>query len=91
MNQLLVELDGFETHANIIVMSATNRPDVLDSALLRPGRFDRHIIVDVPDVRGRIGILKVHAKNILLKNLSVFILYFIPKGLLISTELYDIL
>ena len=71
LNQLLVELDGFETHANIIVMSATNRPDVLDSALLRPGRFDRHIMVDVPDVRGRIGILKVHAKNILLNKRKV--------------------
>jgi cell division protease FtsH len=71
LNQLLVELDGFENNHNIIVMSATNRPDVLDSALLRPGRFDRQIIVDVPDVRGRIGILKVHAKNILLNKRKV--------------------
>lgn len=71
LNQLLVELDGFENNHNIIVMAATNRPDVLDSALLRPGRFDRHIIVDVPDVRGRIGILKVHAKNILLNKRKV--------------------
>jgi cell division protease FtsH len=71
LNQLLVELDGFENNANIIVISATNRPDVLDSALLRPGRFDRHIVVDVPDVRGRIGILKIHAKNILLNKRKV--------------------
>ena len=71
LNQLLVELDGFESNHNIIVMSATNRPDVLDSALLRPGRFDRQIVVDVPDVRGRIGILKVHAKNILLNKRKV--------------------
>ena len=71
LNQLLVELDGFENNANIIVISATNRPDVLDSALLRPGRFDRHIVVDVPDVRGRIGILKIHTKNILLNKRKV--------------------
>ena len=71
LNQLLVELDGFEINENIIVMSATNRPDVLDSALLRPGRFDRQIVVDVPDVRGRLGILKVHAKNILLNKRKV--------------------
>lgn len=71
LNQLLVELDGFENNQNIIVMSATNRPDVLDSALLRPGRFDRQIVVDVPDVRGRTGILKVHAKNILLNKRKV--------------------
>tara|TARA_Y100000588_G_C14281554_1_gene937810 strand:- start:48685 stop:50748 length:2064 start_codon:yes stop_codon:yes gene_type:complete len=71
LNQLLVELDGFENNHNIIVMSATNRPDVLDAALLRPGRFDRQVIVDVPDVRGRLGILKVHAKNILMNKRKV--------------------
>ncbi len=71
LNQLLVELDGFEVNANIIVMAATNRPDVLDSALLRPGRFDRQIIVDIPDVKGRLGILKVHAKNIILNKRKV--------------------
>ena len=68
LNQLLVELDGFEENANVIVMAATNRPDVLDKALLRPGRFDRQVVVDVPDYRGRLGILKVHAKNIILNK-----------------------
>jgi len=71
LNQLLVELDGFEEKENIIVMAATNRPDVLDSALLRPGRFDRQIIVDVPDVKGRLEILKVHAKKIVLNRKRV--------------------
>ncbi|MFC1581488.1 ATP-dependent zinc metalloprotease FtsH [Candidatus Neomarinimicrobiota bacterium] len=71
LNQLLVELDGFEANTNIIVVAATNRPDVLDSALLRPGRFDRQIIVDIPDVKGRLGILKVHAKNIILNKRKV--------------------
>ena len=64
LNQLLVEMDGFDEKANVILLAATNRPDVLDSALLRPGRFDRQIIVDIPDVRGREGILKVHTKKI---------------------------
>ena len=64
LNQLLVQMDGFETDSSIIVIAATNRPDILDKALLRPGRFDRQIIVDVPDVRGREGILKVHSKSI---------------------------
>jgi cell division protease FtsH len=64
LNQLLVEMDGFEGHAGIIVMAATNRPDVLDPALLRPGRFDRHVVVDRPDVKGREEILNVHVKNI---------------------------
>ncbi|MCC7431253.1 ATP-dependent zinc metalloprotease FtsH [bacterium] len=64
LNQLLVEMDGFEENANIILIGATNRPDVLDKALLRPGRFDRQIIVDLPDKRGREGILKVHTKKI---------------------------
>ncbi|RMD57351.1 MAG: ATP-dependent metallopeptidase FtsH/Yme1/Tma family protein, partial [Nitrospirae bacterium] len=64
LNQLLVELDGFQTNSGIIVIAATNRPDVLDPALLRPGRFDRQIIVPLPDVKGRLEILKVHTKNI---------------------------
>ncbi len=63
LNQLLVEMDGFETSEGVIVISATNRPDVLDPALLRPGRFDRQVIVSVPDVRGREAILKVHSAN----------------------------
>ncbi|OUM98966.1 MAG: cell division protein FtsH [Firmicutes bacterium ZCTH02-B6] len=63
LNQMLVEMDGFEPNTGIIVMAATNRPDVLDPALLRPGRFDRKIIVDRPDVKGREAILKVHARN----------------------------
>jgi len=64
LNQLLVEMDGFESNEGVILIAATNRPDVLDVALLRPGRFDRQIIVDRPDVRGREGILKVHTRNI---------------------------
>ena len=64
LNQLLVEMDGFNSNEGVILIAATNRPDVLDSALLRPGRFDRQIVVDWPDVRGREGILKVHTKKI---------------------------
>jgi cell division protease FtsH len=64
LNQLLVEMDGFEQNSGVIIIAATNRPDVLDPALLRPGRFDRQIVVDRPDVKGREGILKVHSKNI---------------------------
>ncbi|MGO9378272.1 MAG: ATP-dependent zinc metalloprotease FtsH [Dissulfurispiraceae bacterium] len=64
LNQLLVEMDGFEGKEGIIIIAATNRPDVLDPALLRPGRFDRQIVVPVPDVKGRVEILKVHSKNI---------------------------
>src|SRR6056297_2597105 len=64
LNQLLVQMDGFDSDSSVIVIAATNRPDILDSALLRPGRFDRQIIVDSPDMTGREGILKVHAKNI---------------------------
>jgi cell division protease FtsH len=64
LNALLVEMDGFDTKEGVIILAATNRPDVLDAALLRPGRFDRQIVVDRPDVRGREGILRVHTKNI---------------------------
>lgn len=64
LNQLLVEMDGFEQNSGVIIIAATNRPDVLDPALLRPGRFDRQVVVDRPDVRGREGILKVHTRNI---------------------------
>lgn len=63
LNQLLVEMDGFSTNEGIIVMASTNRPDILDPALLRPGRFDRHILIDKPDVKGREAILKVHIKD----------------------------
>ena len=61
LNQILVEMDGFETNNNVIVLAATNRPDILDPALLRPGRFDRRVTLDLPDIRGREAILKVHA------------------------------
>ena len=63
LNQLLVEMDGFDTGSGVILMAATNRPDILDPALLRPGRFDRQIVVDAPDLRGREAILTVHARN----------------------------
>ena len=63
MNQLLVEMDGFESNEGVILIAATNRPDVLDPALLRPGRFDRRVVVPLPDIKGRKGILKVHSKN----------------------------
>jgi cell division protease FtsH len=63
LNQILVELDGFDTDTNVIVMAATNRPDVLDPALLRPGRFDRRVTIDLPDINDREAILKIHAKN----------------------------
>jgi len=68
LNQLLVEMDGFEQNSGVIIIAATNRPDVLDPALLRPGRFDRQIVVDRPDVKGREGILKVHTRKIPLKD-----------------------
>jgi cell division protease FtsH len=64
LNQLLVEMDGFETNEGVILISATNRPDVLDPALMRPGRFDRQVVVPRPDVRGREEILKVHVRKI---------------------------
>ena len=63
LNQILTEMDGFDTNAKVIVVAATNRPDILDPALLRPGRFDRHIVIDLPDIRGRLAILKVHSKD----------------------------
>jgi cell division protease FtsH len=63
LNQILVEMDGFDTNTNVIVIAATNRPDVLDPALLRPGRFDRQVILDRPDMKGRVAILKVHTKG----------------------------
>jgi cell division protease FtsH len=63
LNQLLVEMDGFESNEGVILISATNRPDILDPALMRPGRFDRQVVVPVPDVQGREGILKVHSRN----------------------------
>ncbi|MFH0990523.1 MAG: ATP-dependent zinc metalloprotease FtsH [bacterium] len=68
LNQLLVEMDGFEQNSGVIIISATNRPDVLDPALLRPGRFDRQVVVDRPDVKGREGIYRVHTKNIPLSD-----------------------
>nr|MDQ2717661.1 AAA family ATPase [Chloroflexota bacterium] len=76
LNQILVEMDGFDTNTNVIVIAATNRPDVLDPALLRPGRFDRQVVLDRPDIRGRVAILKVHAqgkpldKNIALETIA---------------------
>lgn len=66
LNQLLAEMDGFDTSKGLLILAATNRPEVLDPALLRPGRFDRRIIVERPDLKGRVEILKVHAKNVLL-------------------------
>ena len=62
LNQLLVEMDGFESNEGVILMAATNRPDVLDPALLRPGRFDRQVVVPLPDIRGREQILQVHMR-----------------------------
>ena len=63
INQLLTEMDGFEGNTGIIILAATNRPDVLDAALLRPGRFDRQVTVDRPDLQGRVQILKVHSQG----------------------------
>jgi cell division protease FtsH len=68
LNQLLVEMDGFDAHENVIVIAATNRADVLDPALLRPGRFDRQVFVDLPDIRGREGILRIHTRAIQLSE-----------------------
>ncbi len=75
LNQLLVEMDGFTTSENVILIAATNRPDVLDTALLRPGRFDRQITIDKPDIRGREAILKIHTRNTpLAENVDINIL-----------------
>ena len=71
LNALLVEMDGFDNSQNVIVVAATNRPDVLDPALLRPGRFDRQIVVDIPDIKGRLGILKVHTKKVVVNRMKV--------------------
>ena len=68
LNQLLAEIDGFDTSKGIVILAATNRPEVLDKALLRPGRFDRRIIVDKPDLKGRVEVLKVHAKNVFMDD-----------------------
>ena len=68
LNQLLAEMDGFDTSKGLLILAATNRPDVLDKALLRPGRFDRRIIVDKPDLKGRVNILKVHSKDVLMDD-----------------------
>ena len=68
LNSLLVEMDGFEGHEGIIIIAATNRPDVLDKALLRPGRFDRQVVIDLLDLKGREEILKVHAKKVKLHD-----------------------
>ena len=75
LNELLVQMDGFDVNDNIIVIAATNRPDILDPALLRPGRFDRHVAVDAPDLKGRLEILKVHTRNKpLAKNVNLEVL-----------------
>ena len=66
LNQLLVQMDGFDTQSGVIILAATNRPEILDPALLRPGRFDRHVAIDRPDIKGREEILKVHARNVVL-------------------------
>uniref|UniRef100_A0A832A274 ATP-dependent zinc metalloprotease FtsH n=1 Tax=Desulfacinum infernum TaxID=35837 RepID=A0A832A274_9BACT len=68
LNQLLVEMDGFEANSGVIIMAATNRPEILDPALLRPGRFDRHVAVDKPDIRGREAILKIHTRDVQLDD-----------------------
>ncbi len=68
LNQLLAEMDGFDTSKGVVILAATNRPEILDKALLRPGRFDRRIIVDKPDLKGRLATLKVHAKNVLMHD-----------------------
>jgi cell division protease FtsH len=68
LNQLLVEMDGFESNKGVIIMSATNRPEILDPALLRPGRFDRQVLLDRPDINGREAILKIHSRKVLLGN-----------------------
>ena len=64
LNQLLAEMDGFESNKGLVLLAATNRPEILDPALLRPGRFDRRIIVEKPDLKGRVEVLKVHSKDV---------------------------
>ena len=64
LNQLLAEMDGFESNKGLVLLAATNRPEILDPALLRPGRFDRRIIVEKPDLKGRVDVLKVHSKGV---------------------------
>jgi len=71
LNQLLVEMDGFDPRAGVIIMAATNRPEILDPALLRPGRFDRHVAIDKPDIRGREAILRVHAREVKLGDVDL--------------------
>ena len=68
LNQLLAEMDGFETARGVIVMAATNRPEIFDPALLRPGRFDRQIMVDLPDRQGRLEIINIHARQVTLRR-----------------------
>src|SRR5213075_1984337 len=68
LNQLLAEMDGFDAKKGVIIMAATNRPEVLDPALLRPGRFDRRVLVDKPDVKGREAILRIHVRNVKLAD-----------------------
>ena len=68
LNQLLVEMDGFQPNQGVVLLAATNRPEILDPALLRPGRFDRHILVDRPDLQGRIEILRVHTRGVALAD-----------------------
>jgi cell division protease FtsH len=71
LNQILTEMDGFSGHEGVVVLAATNRPDVLDPALLRPGRFDRTIMVHPPDHKGRVAILRVHTRKIPLERMSI--------------------
>src|SRR5688500_3753691 len=82
VNQLLVDMDGFESNEGVILIAATNRPDVLDPALLRPGRFDRHVVVPRPDIKGREGILQVHSRKVpLAKDVDVSVLARATPGL----------
>ena len=90
LNQLLVEMDGFEQNSGVIIIAATNRPDVLDPALLRPGRFDRQAVVDRPDVKGREGILKVHTRKKPDPRIGMALAFYDDADhLLFVSELYD--